>query len=211
MKAVERFNPAKGAKLSTYAPGGSNRRSAARWPTSPRPSACPFTSSKISDGQAEARLREVLGREATDEELAEEIGITPKRVIRLRSSAIRTISPHTPLGDEDKRTILEVIGDDRTFDLLTAYQRKTDHEIVTGTPGAIAGKGGLEVPTPLRVGWEGRENVEETRRRIGPDARTHWRVADGSVQEAPTVDGKPGRIQPGRLTETREPAGQTYC
>ena len=43
MKAVERFDPKKGGKLSTYGCGGSNSPSNARSPTSPRPSACRFT------------------------------------------------------------------------------------------------------------------------------------------------------------------------
>src|SRR5580692_4133431 len=40
MKAVERFDPKKGGKLSTYAACGSSSRSSARWPTRARPSAC---------------------------------------------------------------------------------------------------------------------------------------------------------------------------
>jgi RNA polymerase primary sigma factor len=38
MKAVERFDPAKGGKLSTYVLGGSSNRSSGRWRTRVRPS-----------------------------------------------------------------------------------------------------------------------------------------------------------------------------
>ena len=41
MKAVERFDPAKGGKLSTYGSWWISSPSNAPWPTSPRPSACP--------------------------------------------------------------------------------------------------------------------------------------------------------------------------
>ena len=49
MKAVERFDPAKGGKLSTYAACGSRSRFAALWPTRERPFACQCTSSIKSE------------------------------------------------------------------------------------------------------------------------------------------------------------------
>ena len=132
MKAVDRFDPAKGGKLSTYGSWWIKQQIRRALANQGRTIRLPVhIEAKIYRmGKAEARLREVLGREATDEELSEELGITPKRVTRLRSSAIRATSLDTPLGDEDSGTISEVVGDDRTIDPSTAYQRKADHGIV---------------------------------------------------------------------------------
>jgi hypothetical protein len=44
MKAVERFDPAKGGKLSLTVPGGSSNPSSAPWPTNPKPFVCPCIS-----------------------------------------------------------------------------------------------------------------------------------------------------------------------
>src|SRR3974390_3665045 len=78
MKAVERFDPAKGGKLSTYGAWGikqsikralANQSKTIRLPV--------HLVDKISKmRRTSMRLQEELGREPTDEELGEELGIT---------------------------------------------------------------------------------------------------------------------------------------
>src|SRR3974390_58975 len=82
MKAVERFDPAKGGKLSTYGAWGikqsikralANQSKTIRLPV--------HLVDKISKMRRTAmRLQEELGREPTDDELGEELGITASRV-----------------------------------------------------------------------------------------------------------------------------------
>src|ERR1041385_5099011 len=77
MKAVERFDPAKGGKLSTYGAWWikqsmkralANQSKTIRLPT--------HLVDKLSRmNRAARRLQELLGREPTDEELADELGI----------------------------------------------------------------------------------------------------------------------------------------
>src|SRR5205085_1451344 len=46
------------------------------------------------------RLRDSLGRQATDEEISEELGLTPVEVVALRRTSRDTVSLETPIGEE---------------------------------------------------------------------------------------------------------------
>src|SRR4029450_7632233 len=58
------------------------------------------------------KLQEVFGREPTDEELAEEMGMTSSRVAQMRTAAIRPASLDAPIGDEDSNSYSEIIADE---------------------------------------------------------------------------------------------------
>src|SRR6266481_550046 len=98
MKAVERFDPAKGGKLSTYGSWWikqsmkralANQSKTIRLPV--------HMVDKISKmNRAARRLQELLGREPTDEELAEELHIKPARVAMMRMAGTRPASLDAP-------------------------------------------------------------------------------------------------------------------
>jgi hypothetical protein len=94
MKAVERFDPAKGGKLSTY---GSwwikqsiKRALANQGKTIRLPVHLVDKIAKIR--RVGAGLSDELGREATDEEIAEEVGMNASKVTQLKQAAIRPAS-----------------------------------------------------------------------------------------------------------------------
>jgi RNA polymerase primary sigma factor len=114
MKAVEKFDPAKGGKLSTYAVLWIKQQIRRALASQGKTIRLPIhVADKIYQlTQAEVRLRHQLGREATDEELADELDIKVARLARLRRVALRPSSLDAPLGEDSSSTVAEVVADE---------------------------------------------------------------------------------------------------
>ncbi|MEZ7921065.1 MAG: sigma-70 family RNA polymerase sigma factor [Akkermansiaceae bacterium] len=129
MKAVERFDPEKGGKLSTYA---------AWWIKQAIKRALANQSKTIRlpvhmvDKIAKLRritgmLAEAYGREPTNEELSEETGIAMKNLSLLKRASQRPASLDAPMGDDDSSSYAEIIGDEHAVNPFDALSDKNMH------------------------------------------------------------------------------------
>ena len=129
MKAVERFDPKKGGKLSTYGSWWlkqaikralANQSKTIRLPV--------HLVAKISEMRRIAmRLQEELDREPTDEELASELDTTPVRVRQMRMAAIRPASLDAPISSEESNTFSEIVEDENA---ATPYKDLEDKTVI---------------------------------------------------------------------------------
>jgi RNA polymerase primary sigma factor len=127
MKAVERFDPAKGAKLSTYSAWWikqhikralANQSKTIRLPV--------HMVQKISNlNRTARRLHEVLGREPTDEEIADELGTSALCVAEMRVANNQPLSLDSPIGGGGQvNTFAEVIEDRNAESPLARLESK---------------------------------------------------------------------------------------
>jgi RNA polymerase primary sigma factor len=132
IKGVERFNPRKGAKLSTYASlwikqqirrALANQGKTIRLPV--------HVVERLSEmRKAEARLREVFEREPTDEELAHEVDLDVKRVRRYRDASRATISLDAPVGEDGSTNVSEFVADPNAELPFDRLRQETDSALV---------------------------------------------------------------------------------
>jgi RNA polymerase primary sigma factor len=121
MKAVERFNPRKGAKLSTYAAlwikqsirrALSNQSKTIRLPV--------HIVDKVHKlNRVVQKLTERLGREPNDAELAKSLDISIAKVATLRKLGVSPISLDAPIGDEDDSRFGDIVQDEGA---MTPYE-----------------------------------------------------------------------------------------
>jgi RNA polymerase primary sigma factor len=198
MKGVERFNPAKGAKLSTYAAlwikqairrALGNQSKTIRLPV--------HVVDKMAHIRlAERKLREAFGREATDEEVAEEMGFSLRQVKLYREAGKTPVSLDAPLSEgEDGKQVSEVVADPNVVAAYDQMIKQGDNEMLREVLGTLSERErnilslrfGLEGDSPKTLEEVGEQYglTRERIRQIQEEALVRLRARMREKEEVP--------------------------
>jgi RNA polymerase primary sigma factor len=115
MRAVERFDPSRGAKLSVYSSFWIKQSIRRALGNQSRTVRVPIHihGKLFKLDRTTRRLHELLGRAPTDAEVAHELGLPPDRIAKLRRATLSFSSLDAPIGEDQQTSLADTVPDEQ--------------------------------------------------------------------------------------------------
>lgn len=139
MKAVERFDPAKGGKFSTYGSywikqsikrALANQSKVIRLPVH-------VQERLFKMRQVQHKWQEIYGRNPDRQELSQELGLGDMIVRRMERACISMNSLDAPIGEDESSKLGDIVMDEKMPSAFEEMDQKMMHGLVTGMLGSL--------------------------------------------------------------------------
>jgi len=163
MQAVERFDPGKGGKLSTYSSWWIRHSMLLALANQSKVTRVPVhVMEKLGKMRRVAlRLQEELDRDPTDEELAAEMGTTASRIARMRMAVAAPVSLDAETDGEGSRSYAEVIADENTETPGQQLENETHRAMVRKVIDTLTGREQAVLYSRFGLNGHDPKNLEE--------------------------------------------------
>ena len=169
IKAIERFDPAKGGKLSTYAAWWIKQSIKRALANQTKTIRLPIhLIEKIGKmRRVSSQMTEELGREPTDEELADEIGFSSSKVTALKIAALRPASLDQPVQDGESFQIGDIVGDEESENPFESLRDKDTLEEIAEVLILLDDRERMIINSRFGLDGHEPETLEEIGRKLG--------------------------------------------
>lgn len=185
MRAVEKYDSARGVKFSVYAIWWIRQAIEMAISQKARVIRIPVETDEMLGKiiKSEKKLRQELKREPNVDEVAERLETPVEKIIHIIKSTRETISLETPIGDDGDSSIYDFIGDKRSIDPIEKMQMDDLGKAAKEVLSTLTKR--EEMVIRLRFGFEDCEEktLEEIGKRLGVTRERIRQIEIGAIEK----------------------------
>lgn len=185
VKAVDRYDPRKGARLCTYAAWWIRQaiyRAVARQTSAV--GLPPSAAGKLGKLRRVCeQLTNELGHEPSDDEIADELGLTPAAVSRLKNAALQSFSLDAPMSEENSTTLGVRLADAEAEEGAGLMSRTESCESVGDLLGVLDPREREVIARRFGLGGSPSERLQDVARRFGLTRERVRQIQDKALRK----------------------------